>query len=205
VRRAIDRARTLRATARRALALRALPPRVARFAWRADRHARRAGDACSVASAARASELAELLALARGRNAVVELGTGTGWTAIALALDDPARTVISYDPVVRAERERYLDLAGDGVRARIELRAEPDRAGPRPGDPAVELLFVDSAHDRASVGAAFRAWRPALGPGAVVAFHDFDHPDWPGVREAIVEDLRLDGRRSGGLFVWRAP
>jgi len=65
----------------------------------------------------------------------------------------------------------------------------------------VGLVFVDSAHDRASIVATVHAWRPALKAGGVMAFHDFDHPDWPGVREAT-ETLGLRGDVVG-LFVWR--
>ena len=184
--------------------MRPLPWRVARFYWRAHGHALRSGDRFSLASAARPGELAELLALAEGRRAVVELGTGTAWSAIALALDDRARRVVSYDPSVRAEREAYLELAGRAARERIELRAEPDSSGPRPGDPPVQLLFIDSEHERQPVLAAFRAWRDSLAPGAVVVFHDYRHPDYPGVRQAVL-DLGLSGVERSGVFVWRAP
>jgi predicted O-methyltransferase YrrM len=194
----------MRANARLLFSLRALPWRVARFYWRARRHARRSGDRFSLASAARPEELAQLLALAAGRQEVVELGTGTAWSAIALALDDRTRRVLSYDPSVRAEREAYLELAGPHARERIELRAEPDTRGPQLGDPPAELLFIDSEHQRRPVLAAFGAWRHALAPGAVVVFHDYGHPDYPGVRQAVGE-LGLDGRQDGGVFVWRAP
>jgi predicted O-methyltransferase YrrM len=184
--------------------LRALPAPVARFFLRARWRALRTGDRFSLDSAARPSELAQLLAAARGRTQVVELGTGTAWSAIALALEDPARRIVSYDPCVRRERERYLDLAARGVRERIDLRDEPDSHGPRVGDPPVQLLFIDSSHERESVLAAFRAWRDALAPGAAVVFHDFAHPGYPGVRGAVAE-LELSGQERGGLFVWRAP
>ncbi len=194
----------VRQRARLALSLRVLPAPVARFVWRAHRQARRSGDRFSLASAARPAELAGLLALARDRTAVVELGTGTAWSAIALALGDRARRVVSYDPCVRPEREAYLELAGRSVRERIDLRAEPDRKGPRAGDSPAQLLFIDSSHERESVMSAFSAWRDALAPGAVVVFHDYRHPGYPGVRQAVV-DLGLSGSESGGLFVWRAP
>jgi predicted O-methyltransferase YrrM len=194
----------MRRELRLVLSLRVLPAPVARFCWRARRHARRAGDRFSLDSAARPAELAELLSLARDRTTVVELGTGTAWSAIALALDDRARRVVSCDPLLRPEREVYLDLAGVGVRDRVELRDEPDSLGPRPGDPPVQLLFVDSSHEREPTVAAFRAWRDALAPGAVVVFHDHGHPDYPGVRQAVA-DLKLSGRETGGLFVWWAP
>jgi predicted O-methyltransferase YrrM len=193
-----------RAKLRLLLALRVLPSRVARFYWSAWRHALRDDDRFSVASAARPAELAQLLALARGRRAVVELGTGTAWSAIALALDDDARRIVSYDPSVRAERDAYLTLAGSDARARIELRVEPDSAGPHAGDAPVELLFIDSEHEREPVLAAFAAWRDALAANAVVVFHDYAHPQYPGVREAVVE-LGLSGEEVGGVFVWRVP
>jgi predicted O-methyltransferase YrrM len=194
----------MRANVRLLLSLRVLPWRIARFYWRARRHALRSGDHFSLASAARPGELRDLIALARGRREVVELGTGTAWSAIALACADARRRIVSYDPSVRAERERYLDLAGARVRERIELRAEPDSRGPRAGDQPGQLLFIDSEHEREPVLAAFAAWRGALAPGAVVVFHDYGHPDYPGVREAVAE-LGLDGSERGGWFVWRAP
>src|SRR5664279_2246406 len=143
----------MRANVRLLLSLRVLPWRVARFYWRARRHALRSADHFSLASAARPGELAELLTLAEGREAVVELGTGTAWSAIALALDDRTRQIVSYDP---------------------------------------------------SVLAAFRTWREALAPDAVAVFHDYTHPDYPGVREAVIE-LGLAGEEIGGVFVWRRP
>jgi predicted O-methyltransferase YrrM len=181
-----------------------LPWRVALFYRRARRHARRSGDRFSLDSAARPSELAELLALAAGRQSVVELGTGTAWSAIALALDHSTRRIVSYDPSVRSERIAYLKLAGASARERIELRAEPDSRGPHVGDAPPELLFIDSEHERQPVLDAFAAWRGALAPGAVVVFHDYGHPRYPGVREAVAE-LGLQGSERGGVFVWRAP
>ncbi len=194
----------MRSNLRLLFSLRALPWRVALFYRRAHRHARRSGDRFSLASAARPSELAELLALARGRTTVVELGTGTAWSAVALALDDRSRRVVSYDPSVRPERIAYLKLAGPHARERIELRAEPDTRGPHVGDAPVELLFIDSEHAREPVLAAFGAWRAALALGAVVVFHDYRHPQYPGVREAV-QELGLGGDERGGVFVWQAP
>jgi predicted O-methyltransferase YrrM len=155
----------------------------------------------SVVSAIRPVELRALVVLARGRKAVFELGTGTGWSTIALALADNERRVVSYDPVVRHEREKYFGMVPPGVRERIELREEPDTSGPRQ-DEAVEMLFIDSSHDRESLTAAFQAWRNALTQDAIVAFHDYEHPDYPGVREAIHE-LELAGEQKAGIFAWR--
>jgi predicted O-methyltransferase YrrM len=177
-----------------------IPPRVRWFLWRARRLAKRRGHAWGLEAATRGGDVAELLRLARGRRQVVELGTGPGWTAIALALADPERRVTTYDPVVHDHRDVYLALA-PGAAERIEFVAAP---GVEARGEGVELLFVDSTHEREPTLAEFAAWRPRLAPGATVAFHDYEHPDFPGVR-AAVEELGLDGERRGGMFVWSVP
>lgn len=48
----------------------------------------------------------------------------------------------------------------------------------------VDFVFLDAAHDRASVEADLRAWWPRVRPGGVMAGHDYT-PHWPGVREAV--------------------
>jgi predicted O-methyltransferase YrrM len=152
-------------------------------------------------SATRPDDLAVLLRLARDRKRIVELGTGTGWTAIALALDDPDRTVTTYDPIYRAEREAYLALAGAGVRSRLTFRDEPGANGPSDTGP-VDMLYIDSSHARQDTIDELNVWRPALRPRAIVAFDDFTHPEYPGVREAVRE-LGLEGTEHGTLFIHR--
>ena len=182
---------------------RVLPVRVAVFRARARRLALRQADEFTLASATSAREVGELLGLARGARHVVELGTGTAWTAIALALADRRRQVVTYDVVPRAERTRYLGLAGRSARGRIALVDRPAAAGPLPGAPAPDFVFLDSSHERAETIETFEVWRAALAPRGAVAFHDYADPRYPGVTEAIRE-LGLDGEERGHLFLWRA-
>lgn len=132
---------------------------------------------------------------------MVELGTGTGWTAIALALADARRQVITYDPIYRPERTRYLALAGARAASQITFVGEPGSVGPSDEQP-VDLLYIDSTHARQATIDELHAWRFSLASGAVVVFDDYMHPDYPGVREAV-RDLRLDGSQQGTLFVHR--
>lgn len=178
-----------------------LPWRVARFDWRAHRLALRIGDRFSLVSATRPQDLALLLRLARGRRRVVELGTGTGWTALALALDDSRREVITYDPIYRRERGSYLELVDPDVRRRVTFVEAPGASGPL-DEAMVDLLYVDSTHGRDETKDELRAWQPALAPGALVVFDDFSHPDFPGVREAV-DELGVTGQQRGTLFVHR--
>ena len=132
---------------------------------------------------------------------MVELGAGTAWTTISLALAESERRVTGFDPIVRPERQRYLRLVGPRTRARIELVDAPGARGPS-GDQAVDLLFVDSSHERDETIREFEAWRPVLAPDALVVFDDYGHPDYPGVAEAVAA-LELPGERQGTLFVYR--
>jgi predicted O-methyltransferase YrrM len=179
--------------------LRALPPRVALFQARARGLAHRHGDHFSLTSVTRPGDLRTLLSLAYGRTHVVELGTATGWTSISLALSDPTRRVTSFDPVIRPEPARYLQLVGPEVRARIELVTGLGSDGPGDDRP-VDLLYIDSSHEPRATIDEVHAWRPVLAPGATIVFDDYDHPDYPGVREAV-QELGLEGRRVGMLFV----
>jgi predicted O-methyltransferase YrrM len=192
------------ATLRRNLVLLRLPPRVAIFYSRARRTAAQSGDTWSLHSATGPASLAVILRLARGRRRVVEIGTGTGWTTVALALADRERRVVSFDPTERPERERYLRLAGPEAEARIELVAGGGEDGPGERRWRPDMLFVDGSHERELTVRAFESWRGALEPGAIVAFHDYENPAYPGVTEAI-GDLGLSGEAVGDVFVWRAP
>jgi predicted O-methyltransferase YrrM len=195
----LDRARKLRREVRFLAELRLLPPRVALFQWRAWRLASRLGDSFSPASRTEARKLAVLLSAARGRRRVVELGTGTAWTAISLVLADPGRVVLSYDLVERPERDRYLRLVSAGTRRRLQFVGASGDGGPQDSE-LVDLLYIDSSHNRKDTISEVEAWRPALGRGSVVVFDDFAHPDYPGVKEAV-RYLGLVGDQRHGLFI----
>ena len=183
------------------LTTRALPPRAALFQARAMLRAARLGDDWALQSATRPADVAELLRLAKGRRLAVELGTATGWTAGSLLLANPKRRLMSFDPVVREHREAYLALLPRSARERLELVPAPGHEARGVG---VELLFVDSSHDRDATVAEFRAWEPRLAPRALVVLHDYGNPAYPGVAEAVAE-LELDGREHAGMWVWEAP
>jgi predicted O-methyltransferase YrrM len=163
-------------------------------------------DVFSIASATRPAATRVLLELAAGSELAVELGTGTGWTAITLAVADPHRRVVSYDiPDLSREigPQHYLALIGPDVRERIELVVGPGSVhAEKPGP--VDLLYIDSSHEREQTIQEVQAWQPHLRPGAAVIFDDYTNPDFPGVREAI-EQLGLAGEVRGNLFVHRRP
>jgi predicted O-methyltransferase YrrM len=183
------------------LALRRLPWRVAIFQWRAWRLGAQLDDEFGRVSATRPPKLATILKLAGSGRFVVELGTARGWTAISLALAHPEREVISYDPFERPEPQRYLQLVPEQVRRRVTLVRKRGDAGPQTDRP-VDLLYVDTTHEREDTIRELEAWWPVLREGAWVVLDDYAHPEFPGVKEAV-RDLRLGGGERDGLFVHR--
>ncbi len=178
-------------------------PSVSSFYLRALAVAVRNRDKRALRSSTRAYELTRLLRLAGDRRVVVEIGTSVAWTSAALALAQPGRRVISIDPVVPPQRERYLALLDGTTRAQLELVEGRGVDGPsalgQAGAPPVELLYLDGRHTCDANLAAFEAWRPALAPRAMVAFHDYGDPKFPGVAEAVSQ-LGLQGQVEGTLF-----
>lgn len=182
-------------------ALAGLPGAVRTFYIRALWTAWREGDQYSLHVVARPVELAEVLRLARGADVAVEIGTGTAWTTVALALSRTSRRVTTYDPVERPQRELYLGLVSASVRERIEFVRDVGSTGPR-GIGPVGFLFLDGSHERDDTVLTFRLWRDAIAPGGTIVFHDYLDPSYPGVTQAIRE-LGLEGQQCGRLFVWR--
>jgi predicted O-methyltransferase YrrM len=177
-----------------------LPPSVASFRRRAVRRAIRLGDIWSLWSTLPLKELSKLLELSRTRNRCVELGTGTGWTALALALNDSECTVVTFDPRPSPFRDQYFQLVESATRERVRVVVQRGETPPPVPFP-VELLFIDSLHEPEAVCESFRAWENRLSPDATVVFDDYDNPSYPGVRRAV-ETLELSGERFGRLFIW---
>ena len=197
---AVERTRRL---ALQATSLAALPRPVAGFWWRALRRAQAEHDTWSIDVACRPAELRVLLDALSDARRVAEIGTAAGWTTSCIALARPDREVHSWDVEAHPERERYLALLAPADRARVHLYDRPGGLGPA-DPPPVDAVFIDSSHELEETVATFETWQPALAPGGIAAFHDYDDDAYPGVTHAI-EQLGLAGEARGHLFVWRKP
>jgi len=180
-----------------------LPRPVASFWVRALRRAKASGDTWSIDVACRPAELCVLLDALGGARRVAEIGTAAAWTTSCITLARPDREVHSWDVEAHPERERYLALLAPADRARLHLHARPGGLGPA-DPPPVDAVFIDSSHERKETIATFRTWEPALSPGGIVAFHDWQDDAYPGVTDAVRE-LGLLGEARGHLFVWHKP
>lgn len=201
-----DRRSTTERVGRMTLQVRSLaglPRPVAAFWMKALRTAKKAGDEWSIDVACRPNELKVLLEVLADARRVAEVGTAACWTTSCLALARPDREVSSWDIAAHPQRERYLALLAPADRGRLHLNDRPGGSGPA-DPPEVDAVFIDSSHEYQETLDTFRTWVPAVVPGGVIAFHDWEDDAYPGVTQAI-RDLGLDGRAHGHLFVWTKP
>lgn len=150
--------------------------------------------AFDVSSGVTYSECAKLWELARGKR-VLEVGSWLGRSTIALASTAEHVTAVDWhhgdfwqgeeDTLERFERNlaRYNIRNVEIVVAKIE---EVYKKLPGPYD----LIFIDAAHDLASVRTHQRIARRLVAPGGVVAFHDYGRFD---VAEGLPEPKELVG------------
>lgn len=134
---------------------------------------------------------------------VVEIGTNQGENAesllflrrdLVLRCVDPwaaptARYAASEPQQARVDwRQRFRQverrLAPFGERVVLDRRRSVE-AAPDVADRSLDLAFIDAEHTRAAVAEDLQAWAPKVRPGGWIGGHDYGHPKFPGVREAV--------------------
>jgi MMP 1-O-methyltransferase len=135
-----------------------------------------------------------------GRGVIVEIGSWKGKSTIWLASGSrrgAGATVYAIDPhtaesdnlATQSAVPTFAEFTDNIRRAGIADLVVPlvmtsaDAAGDF--DRPVELLFIDGAHDYASVALDFELWFPKLLDGGTIAFHDT--VAWEGPRRLVAE------------------
>ena len=129
-----------------------------------------------------------------GRGTAVDLGTYKGRSAILLA--QHADNVFTFDRYESGEAAHTLEATRINVHRYPSIHAavmDSRCAAERFADRSVDVLFIDTNHDRKSVLADYAAWKPKLAAGARVLFHDYCLV-WPEVVQAANELLATDLR-----------
>lgn len=169
--------------------------------------------------------------------AIVELGShggsSTSWLALGAHKGHGAH-IYAVDPWTAEAGERLDQHAHPAVRRRFDAQIEfmasagyidPSKVHAVEGYSTevsegwslpVGLLHVDALHTYEAVVADIDAWAPHLASGAVVVFHDSNHPKF-GVRQAATETITARGwtllgdhpggrqKRRHGQMIFRAP
>jgi hypothetical protein len=152
------------------------------------------------------AELVWLEQTATTMRSVAEVGCLHGRSATALLEGCPG-PVYCVDPWDDAADESYgsfLSNCGRYPNLRPVRGRSPGAAGLVPG---VDMVFLDGDHNRAGVEADLAAWLPKT--RRLICGHDYNHPGFPGVREAVddvfgdaVRPAVGDGWGDGAMSIW---
>lgn len=80
----------------------------------------------------------------------------------------------------------YANLLGRGLADHATLIVSDSAAAAGLfADASAHMVFLDAAHDEASVARDIAAWRPKVRRGGFLAGHDYPDPAFPGVKAAV--------------------
>jgi hypothetical protein len=154
------------------------------------------------------TELLWLYETAKGMNSVVEIGSFKGRSTVALAsgckgpvyaVDHfSGPTLAGTDPkAIRKEFERNT-LSFPNVHLICEHSIDAARRF-LPHEP--EMVFIDGYHAYEQVKADLLAWLPKA--KKLICGHDYGHPNWPGVKQAVDEILGPGVQVSETIWSYR--
>ena len=155
-------------------------------------------------------ELEQLMELAAGRD-VLEVGSFTGLSAWAMATvaksvrcidtfkantagQHQVDTVQTLDEFLAATA-RFKNVVGVHVGTSEEIHRIGALAGL-----TFDLVFIDAMHLYEDVKADATRWMPFVRNGGTIAFHDYGHDNFPGVKHAV--DERFYGVQTIGTLAW---
>lgn len=86
----------------------------------------------------------------------------------------------------------------------VILRNTSEEASPMFDEGTLDMVFIDANHSYEAVGEDLRYWWGAVKPGGIFAGHDYGHPNFPGVQQAVDEFLTAMGLMPSSLggTVW---
>ena len=114
---------------------------------------------------------------------VLDVGTGHGWSAIAVQAAWPSARVIGLDTDAASIEEARANAARAGVDVAFELVQPATGADLTAHGPVDVVLVLEALHDMAQPAEVLRAARAALAPGGLVVIAD----------EAVAEDFTAPG------------
>jgi hypothetical protein len=104
---------------------------------------------------------------------------------------DPFLHQGDYDDPINVEQERFdrihaftsERLARFGARAMLLRMSSEEAVAVVPDD--IDFVYVDAIHTLDAVWDDLWRWAPKIRPGGILGGHDYGHPDFPGVKQAI--------------------
>lgn len=105
-----------------------------------------------------------------------------------------------FDSLCKLTTDR---LAAFGPRFSL-LREDSTDAAALIADGSLDFVYLDADHSEAGLLRDLAAWFPKVRDGGLIAGHDLDHPDFPGVRRAAQRFFRRFGWsiQHAGQSIW---
>ena len=107
-----------------------------------------------------------------------------------------------------AQQDDYYWLALSQTEAfrdrRSVLRARSLEAVEVIADMSLDFVFLDADHSREAVVEDLRGWAPKIALGGLLCGHDYGHPLFPGVKDAVDAFVASTGGRveCGQDYTW---
>lgn len=159
-------------------------------------------------------ELWKLVQLAAGKE-VLEVGSFKGLSAFCMATVAKTVTCIDTFKANSAGQQQMPDFTtlDDFQKATSRFRKVIAHIGTSEelGRPematvvgaAFDLIFLDAMHTYEDVTGDILRWWPRVRDGGMMVWHDYTHPDFPGVQKAVDEIFGPQENRIGTLM-WLA-
>jgi glycosyltransferase involved in cell wall biosynthesis/predicted O-methyltransferase YrrM len=139
-----------------------------------------------------------------GNGEIVEIGSCFGRSTIYLAEGarhadrgsvwavDPHTGDIAWDLGRVSTYEVFLrNLRKFGVESRVKpLKMTSKEAAQAWNGNPIRILFIDGWHSYEAVTEDILLWFPHVLPGGLIIFDDYSNPEFPGVRQAVDEQMR---------------
>lgn len=138
-----------------------------------------------------------------------EVGSGTGKNAMELLQRNPSLHLIqvAYYPDQRKLPHNHIDYsATDEARwlwwkrvrkfvrgRRLTVIEAPSKiAATKINVTSLDFVFIDANHSYKHCLQDIQLWAPKVRKGGLIAGHDYDHTDFPGVKQAVEECFGTD-------------
>jgi hypothetical protein len=138
-----------------------------------------------------------------------ELGAHAGKFTEQLLMTFPDLTMYAIDTWVsrpgfesydfQTIRQQFVKRTRRFANRLIPVEADTQAAADMLSPLTFDFVFIDADHSYEAVAADIDAWRSKVRPGGLLCGHDYGHPRFPGVKQAVDERFTVE---TGDDHVW---